>query len=153
MGMNWQFIGKGIKELEWKQKCDLLLPEHGFNTTVKIKFDSSWTPERQKALDELTFSTIIRVVKEHGGDGHIKQIGNDLLYDGKKFAGKEWLFIQNVGYIENTVVTCEYEPEKRWFEKLYHHPEEKQITGITEELPSVTKELLMKNIQKALNIC
>ena len=151
MGMNWQFIGKGIKELEWKQKCDLLLPMHGFNTTVKIKFDSSWTPERQKALDELTFSTIIRVVKEHRGDGHIKQIGNDLLYDGKKFAGKEWLFIQNVGYIENTVVTCEYEPEKQWFEKLYHHPKEKEITGITKELPVVTKEMLMREIHIAIN--
>ncbi len=71
-----------------------------------------------------------------------------MLYDGKKFAGKEWLFIQNVGYIENTVVTCEYEPEKRWFEKLYHHPEEKQITGITDELPVVTKEVLIRTLSK-----
>lgn len=118
---------------------ELLLPKNGFNTTVKIKFDSSRTPERQKALDKLTFSTIILVVKEHGGDSHIQQVGNNLLYHGKKFAGKEWLFIQNVGYIENTVVTYENEPERQWFEKLYHHPEEKQITGITEELPSVTK--------------
>lgn len=150
MGMNWQFIGKGIKELEWKQKCDLLLPNHGFNTTVKIKFDSTWTPDQQKALDDLTFSTIIRVVKEHGGEGHIEQIGNDLLYDGRKFAGKEWMFIQNVGYIENTVVTCEYEPEREWFEKLYHHPAEKKITGITDELPSVTKALLMREIANAV---
>ena len=151
MGMNWQFIGKGIPELEWKQKCDLLLPEHGFNTTVKVKFDSSWTDEKQKALDELTFSTIIRVVKEHDGEGHIQQIGNDLLYDGRKFAGKEWMFIQNVGYIENTVVTCEYLPEKLYFDKLFHHPKEKQITGITEELPAVTKELLMTEINKAVD--
>lgn len=150
MGMNWRFIGKGIKELEWKHKCDLLLPEHGFNTTVKIKFDSSWKPEKQKTLDDLTFSTIIRVVEEHGGKGHIQQIGNDLLYNGKKFAGKEWLFLQDIGYIENTVVTCEYEPEKIWFKKLYHHPGERQITGITEELPSVTKEMLMTEINKEI---
>ncbi len=150
MGMNWQFIGKGIPELEWKQKCDLLLPEHGFNTTVKVKFDSSWTDEKQKALDDLTFTTIIRVVKEYGGDGNIQQVGNDLLYDGRKFAGKEWLFIQNVGYIENTVVTCEYLPEKQYFDNLFHHPKEKQITGITEELPSVTKQLLMTEINKAV---
>lgn len=150
MGMNWRFIGKGIPELEWKQKCDLLLPRHGFNTTVKVKFDSFWTDERQKALDALTFSTIMRVVKEHGGDGHIEQIGNDLLYDGRKFAGKEWMFVQNVGYIENTVVTCEYLPEKEYFERLYHHPEERQITGISEELPSVTKELLMLELSKAI---
>lgn len=148
MGMNWRFIGKGIPEMQWKHKCDLLLPEHGFNTTVKIRFDASWTAEKQKALDELTFSTIIHVVKEHGGDGHIQQVGNDLLYDGKKFAGKEWLFLQDIGYIENTVVTCEYEPEKLWFEKLYHHSGERQITGITEELPEVTKELLMREISK-----
>ncbi len=150
MGMNWRFIGKGIPELEWKQKCDLLLPQHGFNTTVKVKFDSFWTDGRQKALDELTFSTIIRVVKEHGGDGHIEQVGNDLLYDGRKFAGKEWMFIQDVGYIENTVVTCEYIPEKEFFDKLYHHSGERQITGITEELPTVTKELLMTGLSRAV---
>lgn len=150
MGMNWRFIGKGIPELEWKQKCDLLLPQHGFNTTVKVKFDSFWNDERQKALDELTFSTIIHTVKENGGDGHIEQVGNDLLYDGRKFAGKEWMFIQNIGYIENTVVTCEYLPEKQYFDKLYHHTGEREITGITEELPTVTKELLMLEISRAV---
>lgn len=150
MGMNWRFIGKGIKELEWKRKCDLLLPQHGFSTTAMVKFDSFWTDERQKKLDGLTFSTIISVVKEHGGDGHIEQSGNDLLYDGRKFAGKEWMFIQDVGYIENTVVTCEYLPEKEYFERLYHHTGERQITGITEELPSVTKELLMLELSKAI---
>lgn len=105
---------------------ELLLPQHGFSTTVKIKFDSSRTPERQKAPDKLTFSTIIRVVKEHGEDGHVRQVGNTLLYYGKKFADKEWLFIQNVGYIGDTVVTCENEPERQWFEKLYHHPGERK---------------------------
>ena len=59
------------------------------------------------------------------------------------------MFVQNVGYIENTVVTCEYEPEREWFEKLYHHPAEKKITGITEELPEVTKAMLMSEIAKA----
>lgn len=149
MGINWLFIGKGIPELEWKQKCDLLLPRHGFTTTVKIKFDESWTPDRQKALDDLTFSTIIRVIKDHGGTA-IEQVGNDLLYRGKKFAGKEWMFIQNVGYIENTVVTCEYLPEKQYFDRLFHHDKEKPITGITDQVPSVTKEVLMTELNKAV---
>ena len=73
------------------------------------------------------------------------------IVNGKKFAGKKWLFIQNVGYIENTVVTCEYEHKKQWFEKLYHHPKEKEITGITKELPVVTKEMLMREIHIAIN--
>jgi len=59
------------------------------------------------------------------------------------------MFIQNIGYVENTVVTCEYLPEKQYFDRLFQHPKEKQITGITEELPSVTKEVLMQAINKS----
>ncbi len=61
------------------------------------------------------------------------------------------MFIQDVGYIENTVVTGEYLPEKEYFDKLYHHTGERQITGITEELPSVTKELLMLELSRPVS--
>ena len=147
--INWQFIGRNIPELQWKQKCDLLVPEHGVVTTAKIEFDDEWSEKKQKALDDFTFETLKCIILENGGDRNLLvHQGNDLLYNGKKFAGKEWQFTQNAGYIENVVITCSYIKEKEWFDKLYHWSGEKQITGITDEVPSITKELLIEKLYK-----
>lgn len=141
------FIGQDIPELHYKLKQDLVLPHHGVMIVSKIKFDSSWSEERMKKLDDFTMNTIIRIIIENGGDSScIEQRGNDLLYNGKKFCGKEWKFFPPYGYIENTVLTTEYLPEKQWFDQLYHYDGEKQITGITDEVPSVTKELLISEL-------
>lgn len=141
------FIGKDILDLQYKLKQDLLLPKHGLAVMCKVKFDDSWSEERMKKLDDFTMNTIIRIIVENGGDPScVEQRGNDLLYNGKKFCGKEWKFLPPYGYIENTVLTTEYLPEKQWFDQLYHYEGEKQITGITEEVPSVTKELLISEL-------
>lgn len=149
MSINWQFIGADIPELQWKSKCDLLVPTHGVVTTVRVKFDERWSEKRQRDLDNLTFSTIKEAILKNGGDPQLlEQKGNDLLYRGKKFAGKEWKLAINMGYLENVVLTCEYEKEKEWFDKLYHWPGEKQITGITDEVPTVTKDILIEALYK-----
>ena len=147
MSLNWQFIGIDNPNMLWKQKCDLLLPEHGFVITSQVSFDSHWSEEDQKRLDDFTLNSLMKIILNHGGDpAKLRKEGNDLLYDGKKFCGKEWLFRQGYGYIENTVVTCEYLPEKEWFDKLYHHEGEYVITGISEEVKSCTKEVLLKEL-------
>lgn len=149
MSLNWQFIGIDNPDMLWKQKCDLLLPEHGFVITSQVSFDSHWSEEDQKRLDDFTLASLMRIILNHGGDPNkLCKNGNDLLYDGKKFCGKEWLFRPGYGYIENTVVTCEYFPEKVWFDKLYHHKDEYVITGISEEVKSCTKEVLLKELYK-----
>lgn len=151
MSLNWQFIGIDNPEMLWKQRCDLLLPEHGFTITSQISFDKHWDNQSQKDLDVFTLSSLKDLILEAGASPEkITQKGNDLLYEGKKFCGKEWLFVPNYGYIENTVVTCEYKPEKKWFKKLYHHPGEYVITGITEEVPNCTKKYLILGLYKKL---
>lgn len=152
MSLNWQFIGIDNPEMLWKQKCDLLLPKHGFTITTQISFDKYWDTEAQNQLNQLTLGTLQKLILQAGGDSDkLIQVGNDLLYNGKKFCGKEWLFVPNIGYIENTVVTCEYLPEQVWFEKLYHHAKEKPITGITEEVPACTKEYLIWGLHEYCN--
>lgn len=146
--VNWIFIGKDRKDLSYKMKQDLLLPHHGFTLTCKVLFDDSWTEEEKEELDSFSMKTLMDIILENGGDPNLlEQKGNDLLYQGRKFCGQEWKF-SNKFYIENTVITTEYLPEKQWFDKLYHYKGEKQITGITEEVPGVTKELLINELIK-----
>lgn len=146
--VNWIFIGKDRKDLSYKMKQDLLLPHHGFTLTCKVLFDDSWTEEEKEELDSFSMKTLMDIILENGGDPNLlEQKGNDLLYQGRKFCGQEWKF-SNKFYIENTVVTTEYLPEKQWFDKLYHYKGEKQITGIAEEVPGVTKELLINELIK-----
>lgn len=151
MSLNWQFIGLDNPEMLWKQKCDLLLPEHGFIITSQVSFDKHWSEESKQELNDFTLHSLRDLIIEAGVPSKkIQQVGNDLLYEGKKFCGEEWLFSPDSGYIENTVVTCEYLPEEKWFKQLYHHKGEYTITGITEEEPSCTKEYLMKGLYEKL---
>lgn len=137
------FIGGNDPALQHKLKQDLLLPEHGLMILSKVFFKGMWSEERMNALDDFTMSALKEIILENGGEeSKLTQKGNDLLYNGKKFCGKEWKFLPPYAYIENTVLTTEYLPEKKWFDMLYHYDGEKQITGITEEVPTVTKELL-----------
>lgn len=146
------FIGAGVPELAHKLKQDLVLPKHGFMILSKVFFANQWSEEDMKALDNFTMTTLKQIVIDHGGDPTlIEQQGNDLMYNGKKFCGKEWKFLPPYGYIENTVVTTEYLPEKKWFDQLYHYPGEKTITGITEEVRNCTKEVLMNELVSRFN--
>ena len=146
------FIGSGIPELAHKLKQDLVLPNHGFMILSKVFFANRWPEEDMKALDNFTMTTLKQIVIDYGGDSTlIEQQGNDLMYNGKKFCGKEWKFLPPYGYIENTVITTEYLPEKQWFDQLYHYSGEKIITGITEEVPTCTKEILMQELISRFN--
>lgn len=146
------FIGAGIPELAHKLKQDLVLPKHGFMILSKVFFANRWSEEDMKALDDFTMTTLKQIIIDYGGNpAQIKQQGNDLMYNGKKFCGKEWKFLPPYGYIENTVITTEYLPEKQWFDQLYHYPEEKTITGITEEVPTCTKDILMQELVSRFN--
>lgn len=151
ISLNWQFIGIDNPEMLWKQKCDLLLPEHGFVVTSQVSFDKHWSKESQQELNDFTLHALKTLIVESGVPGEkVQQIGNDLLYEGKKFCGKEWIFAPGYGYIENTVITCEYLPEEEWFKKLYHHKGEYTITGITEEAPQCTKKYLIQGLYQKL---
>lgn len=146
------FIGAGVPELAHKLKQDLVLPKHGFMTLSKVLFANRWSEEDMKDLNNFTMATLKQIVIDYGGDPDlIEQRGNDLMYNGKKFCGQEWKFLPPYGYIENTVVTTEYLPEKQWFDQLYHYPGEKTITGITEEVPTCTKEILMQELISRFN--
>ena len=153
MSMNWKFIGSDKPELRWKQKCDCLLPHYGFVTAAKIKFTDEWSRQKRDSLNVFTLSTIIDIIIRHGGErDKITQVSNDILYNGKKFCGKEWSYFPSVGYIENTLVTCDYEKEKKWFDLIYHYDGERPITGITNEVPTVTKEVLIKELYEAMKV-
>lgn len=147
--LNIQYIGKGIPEQEVKTDNDQLVPEHGLSVLSKIKFFDDWNEQDRKDIEDFTFDALKDIIIENGGNSDsLTQIDQDLFYNGKKFAGKEWKFDSSRGYTENTIIFCSYISEKQWVDKRNNNSIRKQLTGITDELPKVTKELLTDELDK-----
>jgi hypothetical protein len=75
---------------------------------------------------------------------------NDILFRNKKFVGGEKAFIDNV-FTEDLVITLQVLPEKDIFDRLtgeYAH--KRSITGITEEIPSITKDIFIDKLYEKI---
>jgi hypothetical protein len=72
--------------------------------------------------------------------------GNDFYYQEKKFSCGEEIFENNV-FTQNVIITIQALPEKDIFARLtgkYAH--RKQITGIADEVPTITKEAFIDKL-------
>ena len=95
----------------------------------------------------MCFNCVYTTLLELGvSEQFLTKMGNDMLFNGKKFAGGEVLLTDNV-YIENILVTLQFLPEKDIFARLtgkYAH--RRPITGIADEVPSITKEAFIDKL-------
>jgi hypothetical protein len=76
----------------------------------------------------------------------MKYSGNDFYYKDKKFSCGEQIFEDSV-FSQNVIITLQVLPEKELFSRLtgkYAH--KKTLTGIAEEVPSITKEAFIDKL-------
>lgn len=130
----------------YKTNYNILLNHNAVVAMAHIN-TSNWTDEERASLNDF-FDTVYRdSLIELGADSSkLSAPNNDILYNGKKFAGRERIWSNNV-YEEDGVITCLYLPEKDIFDRLTgQYANSRGITGITEEEPSITKEILCDKI-------
>jgi len=131
----------------YKTGYNLLLNKNSITYTSHIKLDESWTEEQKEKLSKLSYKVLYDALIELGvDDDKLSQQRNDMLYAGKKFAGGEKIIRDNV-YTEDLVITMQFLPEKEIFSRLTgKYATVRGITGISEEVPQITKEALINKM-------
>lgn len=142
---------KGGKDL-YKTEYNLILNKNSVPCAVHIKLDNTWTVEQKELLNQMYYYCIYHALMDLGvAEEDLTRPRNDILYKGKKFVGGEKAFIEDV-YTEDIVITLQVLPEQEVFDRLtgqYAH--KRQITGIAEEVPSVTKEAFIDKLYEKLS--
>jgi hypothetical protein len=140
----------------YKTGYNLILNENSIPCAAHIQLDATWSDEQKRALEQMFYYCIHKTLIELGvSKEDLSMSRNDITYKGKKFVCGEHALIDDV-YTEDLVITLQVLPEKEIFDRLtgkYAH--KIQITGIAEEVPSITKEKfidsLYKNVQEYVN--
>ena len=151
-GYNLPFLGAlaGGKDL-YKTGYNLLLNKNSIPCAAHIKLDESWTEDQKNLLSQMYYDCIYDTLIDLGvAPEDLSRPRNDILYKGKKFVGGEKAFIDDV-YTEDIVITLQVLPEKEIFARLtgqYAH--KRQITGIADEVPSITKDAFMNKLYEHL---
>ena len=137
----------------YKTNYNILLNKNSIPCAVHIKLDSEWTPEQKTKLYQMTYYCIYQALIDLGvSEADLSRPRNDILYKGKKFVGGERVCSDEV-YSEDLVITLQVLPEKEIFDRLtgqYAH--RRKITGISEEIPSITKAVFMDKLSEKLSL-
>lgn len=142
-------VGRNISKSDsfaYKTNYNILLNHNAICPLAHINTEG-WTDEERASLNAF-FDTVYRdSLIELGADSSkLSTPSNDILYNDKKFAGRERIWSRSV-YEENGVITCLYLPEKDIFDRLTgKYANSRGITGITEEVPTITKDVLCDKI-------
>lgn len=135
----------------FKMNYNLLLPKDSIAIAYNLRFNEDWNDEAsEKFMDSIIGIYIDSIVSLGADPDRLKYTHNDILYDGKKFLGGENIFYKNI-YSGNFVITCEYEKYIDDFSKLTgKYAQKRGMTGITDEVPSVTVDALSEEINRRL---
>lgn len=135
----------------YKTGYNILLNKNSIPCAVHVKLDDTWTEEQKQLLNQMTYYCIYHTLMEFGvAEESLSRPRNDILFEGKKFVGGEKAFIDDV-FTEDLVVTLRVLPEKDIFNRLtgqYAH--KRIITGIAEEVSSITKEAFISKFYEKL---
>lgn len=141
------FLGKNMV---WKSEYNVLLNKHNIPTIIQIKFDKELTENEWNEIKKMSFSVISRTLLRLGVvETDLCVINNDLLLRGKKFSGSEQIIKRDLNiFTECLFVTLKYSEEKELFDKLtcgkVSATALKQITGLIDEYPEITKEKFLE---------
>lgn len=131
----------------YKTGYNLLLAKNSIPFSSHILFDNTWTEEQRQTTYDFSYNVIWDSLVELGVDPEkMARPRNDITYEGKKFVGGEKKIIGDV-FSEDLVITLQFLPEKDIFDRLtgkYAHT--RKITGIEEEVPTVTKMALIDKL-------
>ena len=141
--------------LAWKASYNVLLNKDNLPIAGMIKVNPDWTHSQIKALNRLMIDGVYNTLIRLGVDKNkLQQPNNDLLYEGKKFCGLE--FINNGDWISiDCFLTLKYKEDKEVFDRLTgQFVKHKSIAGILEETELFTKEefitVLTEELQELL---
>lgn len=142
------YLGKDT----FKTKYNFLLNKNSVPIAIHIKLDETWTEEAKQLLSEMCHKCVYDTLIALGvSEEDLTAPRNDLLFRGKKFAGDEHAGSGDV-YSENMSITLKALPEQELFQRLKgQYALRRPITGIAEEVPSVTKEAFIDTLIEKLN--
>ena len=135
----------------YKTGYNILLNKNSIPCATHIKLDESWTEEQKRLLTQMFYHCIYHALIDFGvAEKDLDRPRNDILYKGKKFVGGEQAIIDDV-FTEDLVITIQALPEKDIFSRLTgKYAQKRQITGIAEEIPSITKEAFIDKLYEKL---
>ena len=118
---------------------------------VHIKTDETWTAEQIQLLKTTLEICLQETLIDLGvNPSDLSHIGNDFYFQGRKFSCSEQIFTDGV-FTQNTIITMQLLPEKDIFERLTgKYARRKTLTGITEEVASITKEAFINKFYEKL---
>lgn len=153
---NLPYIGN-LEKTFYKTGYNILVTPNTIPIISHIQINPNWGVKEISILTKLNSAAVYDTLVELGVDKtKLKQVKNDILYEGKKFMGVENRLEAGV-FSEDIVLTLKYTPEKHLFEKLTgEFALRRGIIGIMEETNCFTKEqflqTLIKNIQKYVDL-
>jgi hypothetical protein len=148
---NLPFWQKEKTHLAFKTDYNVLLNKNSVPIAIHIQLDEAWTEDQKQLLYKMLAKCLYDTLLELGVDKtKLAYTGNDAYFNGKKFACSERI-IDDTVFSQNTIITILAIPEKDIFARLtgkYAHA--KTITGIAEEVPSITKEAFINKLYEKL---
>ena len=143
---NLPFLGD--KDI-YKTGYNILLAKNSIPVAIHIRLNG-WTDAEIETLFSLSYCILRSSLIELGVDVDKLSIErNDMLYDGKKFAGGEKA-VRNGVYTEDLVITTHYLPEKDVFDRLTgKYAKARSITGICEDCPWIDRTVLIQRMLTA----
>lgn len=140
-------------ENSFKTKYNYLLNKQSIPIVLHIQLDDTWTDDDKYVLSRMCQTCVYEALLDLGVSKEDLSVPkNDLLFQGRKFAGVEYASADNV-HSEALCITLAVASEKDIFARLtgqYAH--KRPITGIAEEVPSVTKEAFIERLIERLNL-
>lgn len=132
------------KKNTWKSNYNILINKNNLPIGIQLKFNHDLTLEEIRKLKHMSFAVIWNTLKKLNiNEKDLCVINNDILLRGKKFIGSECVLSENV-YTECIYITLKYLEEKEVFDRLSYGKvsatAHKQITGLIDEYPNITKE-------------
>jgi hypothetical protein len=148
---NFPFWQNDKTNLAFKTGYNVLLNKNSVPVAVHIKTDDTWTEEQLQLLKKMLETCLQETLIGLGVDPvDLAHTGNDFYFQGRKFSCSEQIFVDGV-FTQNIIITVQMLPEKDIFDRLtgkYAH--RKTITGIAEEVSSITKEAFIDKLYEKL---
>nr|DAL61130.1 MAG TPA_asm: hypothetical protein [Caudoviricetes sp.] len=151
--LSFPFIGKDLVDtnplLKEKSKKEYFISANGFLIVLNIAFNPNWDFHTQKFLENLVLNKTEKIIIKYGDPEEVIRRERDILYRGYRVVAGIWKFIPNRGLAEDIAFYCG-EIEKN-YEDLLQPKERININrGITEMIPSLTKEVFITELEREL---
>ena len=139
-------------ENSFKTKYNYLLNKQSIPIVLHIQLDDTWTDDDKYVLSRMCQTCVYEALLDLGVSKEDLSVPkNDLLFQGRKFVGIEQASADNV-HSEALCVTLAVSSEEDIFARLTgQYARKRPITGISEEVPSVTKEAFIERLIERLH--